>query len=144
MKNSKLFLITIFMIFTGMLSVMAAETNEVILEGGWLGAALTVIVLIIKFVGPLIKQYAEKHLQAQAVDIVAGAIENIYIEVVRDLKKATKDNKFDSSEKKRVSKLAWDLAIKEAKGPVKDLLIEKGSVWGSALISKLVKKAKSK
>ena len=92
----------------------------------------------------MLKQYAAKHVQAEAVDIVAGAVENIYVEVVRDLKKATKDNKFDSAEKKRVTKLAWDLAIKEAKGDVKDLLIEKGSVWGAGLISKLVKKAKSK
>ena len=144
MKKLNLLFLTIFMVLSSMVSVMAGETTDVIIEGGWLTIAVTVFFAALKFVGPLLKQKASKYLSDEAVDALSVGVEKMYREVMRDAKEAAKDGKITRAEKDKALKGAWDHALKTASGPVKDVLLQKGLDWGTDKISKLIKKAKQK
>ena len=132
--------------------VFAAVDSKAILEGWWVQGAASAVVLMVGYLGMIIRAWLKKQIakadlnvaQTEALESLLEGMAKIQDTEVRALKVAAADGKLTKDEIARMQSLAWEHAKVTATGPAKDIVISWSKDRVASLIKQLLAKYKGK
>ena len=132
--------------------VFAAVDSKAILEGWWVQGAASAVVLMVGYLGMIIRAWLRKQIakadlneaQTEALESLLEGMAKIQDTEVRALKVAAADGKLTKDEIARMQSLAWEHAKSTATGPAQDIVISWSKDRVASLIKQLLAKYKGK